>query len=194
MLSSCPFISKHDLDYQLVNSLVTEESNSTHISQANHWGYSVFQNEFNGNMDIPLQLLNDTNANLLASGSIAPFLKNHILPLLPHDCISLSSIHSVYGSLQSMILSNNFPDKSKFAIPIDWGQFLLDIDIIQDFVTNGIPIFTDPSFVPISKVGPCSRGYFLAMPAINAHILSNCKKGLGFIVSQEIASKVLVIH
>ena len=104
---------------------------------------------------------------------------------------SIESIDKVCGSLLSRVSINDFPGDELFFQKPDWLQFIQDIQLAKHFVSERIPIFTDPQFVASSERGRCPEQYVKTNAAINAHIMANCIAGLGILITKDVATSVM---
>jgi hypothetical protein len=156
-------------------------------SLANRWAFERLAEQ--GLIDIPRELVRQYSAELRLAGSVAGYLRERRTSR-PPDHVTPTTIEAVCGELKAQVCQGRAPDQSKFMLPIDWDQFLLDIERAKRLAAGGIPIFVDPGFVSSSQPGPCPKGYKEALGAVNALILDNCRAGLGVMVSPSVAQEI----
>ena len=116
--------------------------------------------------------LDSASLDLSSADPIAVIAAARMAAVAPNR-LSSARVRAVTAPLRDHIRRFGLPDDSSFALPIDWDQFLRDIDLASDFGDNGVPIHTDPSFCLSSATGPCPKRYGLVHSAINAHVLKN---------------------
>ena len=89
------------------------------------------------------------------------------------DRLNPDRVREATGPLLDIIANGGCPPDSAFALPVDWSQFIRDIQIATLFGTSGIPIHVDPSWSPSASFGPCPAKYRRVHSAINAHVLGD---------------------
>ena len=184
-----PHLVVSDLDLHFNNLLVSNVDFHSFRNKANIWAKEYFQTI--GECDIPLNMIRQSSQALRQSKSVPVFIHLHVQPLWPKDGISVESIDSVCGRIRSLVILNQVSHFDKMGKQVNWVQFLEDVQIATRFARDGIPVFVDPLFQSSSENGPWPRQYRESMLAINAHITSNCKAGLGFVVSKEVAEEFI---
>ena len=82
------------------------------------------------------------------------------------------------------------PDRVRALVPTDDP----DYDSLLSFATNGVPIITDPTFIPNGAPPPLRSKYIKMAPVVNKLMLDLFHSGLILIIPTELALQVEGIH
>lgn len=165
---------------ELADSIRAASRPSQSLQEANRWGVEYFQEVGLSPSQALSTLAEEQGTAIVAAGSIHAFAAanlRHFLPLRLNRARVLASTEGIVRLIKSW-------DPRILRLPTlpVAANFQQDIEAAIAMGEEGIPIFTDPDFVPSTRSGRCPGKYSAALVAVNAHIHSNVSAGLARVV------------